>query len=113
MGRNKTSTHYLVHYRNPKDGNHTSIKARKIKDSSLGLSFVALSEFVFDTSSVLVNPDEEAKKMEFESIKTLHLSIYSILSIAEVGEHDKDLKFKNDKSNLLVLSPESKGPETN
>lgn len=107
------STYYLVHYRSPKDGSHASIKARKINDSSLGLSFVSLSDFIFDTSSVLVNPEEEAKKMEFEHVKTLHLSIYSILSIAEVGEHDKTLKFKNDKSNLLVLNPDSQGPGPN
>ena len=97
------STYFHVHYRNPQDGSPMSIKAKKIKDSSLGLGFIAISDFVFETGGLLVNPDEEARKMEFEHVKTLHLSIYSIQSITEVGDQ-KALKFKHDKANLLVLN---------
>ena len=113
MAKKNDKTFYLVHYRDPRDGSHQSVKARKIKDSSLGLSFVAISEFVFEDNSILVNPEEEAKKIELEQVKTLHLSIYTILSISEVGEHKKNLSFKNDKSNLLVLSSEPSGPPKN
>ena len=113
MPKKNEKTFYLVHYRDPSDGTHQSIRARTIKDSSLGLSFVAISEFVFEENSILVNPDEEAKKLEFEAVKTLHLSIYSILSISEVGEHKKNLSFKNDKSNLLVLTNDPAGPPKN
>jgi hypothetical protein len=113
MAKSKSSTFYQIHYRNPQDGSTVSLKARKIQDSSLGLSFVAISDFIFDTSGILVNPNEEARKIEFENIKTLHLSIYSIQSIAEVGEHNKSLKFKNDKSNLFVLTTEPPGPSSN
>lgn len=113
MSKKSDPTYYLIHYRDPRDGNHQSIKAKKIKDSSLGLSFVCISEFVFDESGILVNPDEEAKKLEFEDVKSLHLSIYSILSVAEVGAHKKNLSFKKDKSNLLVLSNGPAGNSTN
>ncbi len=104
MGKKSENTYYLVHYRDPRDGAHQSLKARKISDSSLGLSFISLSDFIFDTNSLLVNPDEEAKKANFENVKTFHLSIYSVLSISEIGEHTKDLSFKNDRSNLFVLN---------
>ncbi len=113
MAKKTDKTFYLVQYRDPRDGSHQSLKAKKIKDSSLGLSFIAISDFVFEENSVLVNPDEEAKKLMFENVKTLHLSIYSILSISEIGEHQKDLKFKHDKSNLLILSNEPVGPTQN
>ncbi len=113
MSQTKSSSFYHVHYRNPKDGNIVSIKARKITDSTLGLSFVAVSDFIFETDGILVNPDEEAKKMEFENVKTLHLSIYSILSVTEEGQSAKSLKFKKDKSNLLVLANETNRPSTN
>ncbi len=113
MAKKTEKTYYLVHYRDPRNGSHLSIKAKKIGDSSLGLSFVALSNFVFETSSILVNPDEEARKLEFENVKTYHLSIYSILSISEIGEHKGSLKFEKDKSNLLILNNEPSGSPNN
>lgn len=107
MTKKESSTCFLINYRDPKDGLATSVKAKKVEDSSLGLSFVAISDFVFETNSILVNPEEESKKLQFEKVETLHLSIYSILSIAEMGENNKGLEFKHDKSNLLVLNNET------
>ncbi|MCB0378741.1 MAG: DUF1820 family protein [Bdellovibrionales bacterium] len=112
MGRDK-NTCYYINYRDPKDASLVTLKAKTIEDSSLGLSFVAISDFVFETDSILVNPEEEAKKLQFEDVKTLHLSIYSIVSIAEVGEHKKKLEFKNDKSNLFVLKSDPAGAPNN
>lgn len=99
---------YLILYRDPKSNQTVSIKARKITDSSLGLSFVAISDFVFEESGLLVNPEEEAKKLQFEDVKTLHLSIYAIQSVSEIAD-SKSLRFKNDKSNLFVLNNEPGG----
>lgn len=110
MAKKTDKGYFLIHYRDPKDGRGVSIKAKKIQDSTLGLSFVAISDFVFTTNSILVNPDEEARKIEFENVKTLHLSIYSILSITEIGDQAKSLSFKNDKSNLFVLNHEQPKP---
>jgi hypothetical protein len=107
MAKKVEKVFYVVTYRNPKDSRILSLNVKTIKDSSLGLSFIAVSDFFFEENSILVNPEEESKKLEFENIKTLHLSIYSILSIAEVGESISSLKFKNDKSNLLILSADT------
>ena len=94
---------YVVTYRDSTDGSVVTLKVRTIEDSSLGLTFIALSNFQFETSSILVNPEEEARKKRFEPIKTLHLSIYSVMSIAEMGVETPKLIFKKDKSNLVIL----------
>ncbi|PIP41601.1 MAG: hypothetical protein COX19_03175 [Desulfobacterales bacterium CG23_combo_of_CG06-09_8_20_14_all_51_8] len=110
MARKKEETMYLITYRNAKDAKVVTLKAKTVTDSSLGLSFVAISDFLFDTKSVVINPEEEDQKRQFEGMKTLHLSIYSIVSIEEVGEEHKGLKFKKDKSNLVVLTLEQPQP---
>lgn len=107
MASKKGESHYIVNFRDPKDGKVTSLKARTIQDSRLGLSFIGISDFFFDDSSAVVNPTEEALKKRFEATKALHLSIYSILSIEEVGLKNKGLKFRKNKSNVIVLAPES------
>ncbi len=113
MTGKKNKTLYTVNYRDPKDGSAKSIKVRKIEDSPLGLSFVAISDFVFESNPVLIDPNEEARKLEFEKIKTLHLSIYSIQSISETGNNEKCLSFKNDRSHVLVLNQETLGKPSN
>ena len=110
MARKKEETMYLITYRKAKDAKVVTLKAKTVTDSSLGLSFVAISDFLFDTKSVVINPEEEDQKRQFEGMKTLHLSIYSIVSIEEVGEEHKGLKFKKDKSNLVVLTLEQPQP---
>jgi hypothetical protein len=74
-----------------------------VTDSSLGLSFIAVSGFVFSSSTLVVNPEEEDLKRRLGNVKTLHLSIYTVISIEEIGTSHKGLQFKKDKSNLLVL----------
>src|SRR5690606_33996263 len=97
----KKASLFQIHYRDPKDGAIVSLKARSIRDSALGLSFVSISDFVFDTDSVVVKPSEEQMAKRLENVKSLHLSIYSIISIEELSEGQ--LKFRHDKSNLVVL----------
>ncbi len=97
-------TYFIINYRDPKDNKTLELKAKKVMDSSLGLSFIAISDFIFDTSSLVVNPAEEDLKRKLEHVKTLHISIYTILSIEEVGSSHRGLKFKKDKSNLIVLN---------
>jgi hypothetical protein len=104
-------TYYLISYRDPKDGQIVTLKARQVTDSSLGLSFIAISDFVFNTGSLVVNPAEEDQKRRYEAVKTLHLSIYTIMSIEEVGQGNKGLRFKKDKSNLLVLPSTQPAPK--
>lgn len=94
---------YIITYRDPRDDKIISLVARRIEDSNLGLSFIAVSDFIFKENSLIINPQEEALKDRFAKTKKLHLSIYTILSIEEVGEAVKGIKFKKDKSNLLIL----------
>ena len=103
MANSIKDTYYLVTYRDPKDGQTISLKAKKVTDSSLGLSFIALSDFMFESDMLVVNPAEDDLKKRFSSVKTIHLSIYSVLSIEEVGLEQKDLAFEKDKSNLVVF----------
>ncbi len=111
MAKKKEETFFLITYRDAKDGKVLTLKSKTVTDSTLGLSFVAISDFVFDTQSLVINPEEEDQKRHFEGVKTLHLSIYAISSIEEVGEEHKGLKFKKDKSNLVVLSAEHQQPK--
>lgn len=111
MAKKKQETFYLVTYRDVKDTKVLMLKAKTVTDSTLGLSFIAISDFVFDTKSLVIDPGEEDQKRQFEGVKTLHLSIYSIVSIQEVGEKHIGLKFQKDKSNLVVLSTDQSQPK--
>ncbi len=101
--KGKSEQFYVVNYRDPVEDKIVSLKAKKISDSSLGLAFVRISDFVFDSDLLVVKPEEEALKKKFEDVKSLHLSIYSIVSIMEVGKRHRGLKFENDKCQLVVL----------
>lgn len=103
-------TYYIINYRDPKDNKTLELKAKKVTDSTLGLSFIAISDFIFDTNSLVVNPAEEDLKRKFEHVNTIHISIYTILSIEEVGFKHRGLKFKKDKSNLIVLNSSQQTP---
>jgi hypothetical protein len=111
MSNSIKDTYYLVTYRDPKDGQTVSLKAKKVTDSSLGLSFIALSDFIFESDMLVVNPAEEDLKKRFSSVKTIHLSIYSVLSIEEIGLEQKDLTFEKDKSNLVVFPSTPRPPK--
>jgi len=111
MSNNARETFYLITYREPKDGQIVTLKSRRVADSSLGLSFIALSDFIFDTDSLVVNPAEEDLKKRFAAVKTLHLSIYTVLSIEEVGTEHKGLTFEKDRSNLVVFPTTPRSPK--
>jgi len=107
MAVKKDESHYIINFRDPKEGKVTSLKARSIMDSRLGLSFISCSDFVFDESVLVANPTEEANKKRYASTKALHLSIYNVISIEEVGKENKGLKFKKSKSNVIVLASDN------
>ena len=101
-------TFFIVTYRNPeKPSENITVRVRTIKDSSLGLAFVSLSDFIFHSRSNLLNPQDEYAKKRFQKTKSLHLSIYNILSVEEVGEENQGLGLAHDKSKLLFFKPES------
>lgn len=101
----KNESYFLVTYRDQKDTKVVDLKVKTISDSPLGLSFIMLKDFIFDEASSVVNPVEEGMRKRFENTKSLHLSMYSILSIEEVGlgRSSSQLQFKKAKSNLVVF----------
>jgi hypothetical protein len=106
-----TKTFFLIHYRDPQDGKIVALKAHKIEDSSLGLGFVKISDFIFDTQSLVVQPVEEQLKKRFENVRSLHLSIYSLVSVEELGLKHKGLSFKKDRSNLISFPTDGPTPQ--
>lgn len=106
----KSQTYYIIRFRDPEENKAISLKVGKVTDSTLGLGFVAISDFIFESSNLLVNPVEDKLRQRFENVKTLHISLYTILSVEEVGKGHTGMKFKNDKSNLLILP--SDGPSS-
>lgn len=99
----KTQPCFRVTYRDLNDGKTVVIKASKVEDSSLGLGFICLSDFLFDGRHLVVDPGEEDLKRRLEDVKSLHLSIHCILSIEELGARNKGLKLKAGRGNLLLL----------
>lgn len=96
-------TYFRISYRDPVEGKIVDLKAAKVEDSSLGLGFIAVSDFVFDSTGLVVDVVEENLRKRLEDVRSMHLSVYSILSIEEVGAKNRGLHFKNDKSHLVVL----------
>lgn len=102
--KKKEHCYFKVTYKDAVENKIETLKARKIVDSSLGLSFICISEFIFDIKGIVVDPAEEALSKKFANIKNIHLSIYSIIAIEEVGEDHDGLRFKTDRSNLVMLN---------
>jgi hypothetical protein len=76
---------------------------RQVGDSDLGPGFVCLSDFVFETGTLVLNPAEEALARRYENVRRLHVNVFSIQSIAEIGVEHPGLKLDHDRSNLVVL----------
>ena len=98
--------HYVVTWRDPRNGEIATLRARTIRDSQLGLTFIAVSDFVWDSGSPIVNPAEEALARRFERTKTLHLSIHTVITIEEVGAGG--LALQGDRSNLVLFPPDKR-----
>lgn len=101
---------FRISYRDPVESKTITLKARAVGDSSLGLSFIKVSDFVFDLSALVVSPEEESLQKRLANIRCIHLSIYTILSIEEVGFEGDGLKFKTKKSNLLSFPSQNPKP---
>lgn len=92
---------FTITYRDPVDGEVVRLRARQVGDSSLGLAFVCIADFVFDSKRI-VDPKEEALARRLEGTRRLHLNLYAILSIEERGDDELVL---GDRSKVLLLRP--------
>lgn len=109
--RSVQESYFLIHYRDPKDGQIVALKAQRIQDSSLGLGFVRVADFFFETEGMVVQPTEVQLQKRFENVASLHLSIYSIVSVEEIGLKAKPLKFKRAKSNVIAFPGDTPSPK--
>lgn len=106
----KDQSLFRVTYRDVTTDKFVVIKVRRISDSSLGPAFVEMSDFVFDADSLIVNPQEEEMKEHFSAVRRMHLAIYHIVSVEELGAGRSGLKLQRGKTNVVVL-PHPSGPE--
>ncbi len=110
----KDKTFYKVTFRDLSENKVIVLRVRSVMDSHLGLGFVCLSDFIFEDRGrgLLLLPTEENWKKKFQNTKALHISLYTILSIEEVGSENKGLEFKKDRSNIIMLGDSESGPWT-
>ena len=102
------SSIFIVTYRDPEKPNETiEVRVRKVEDSALGPAFISLSEFVFGASTGLINPRDEYAKKRFVKTKTLHLSIYNVVTIEEVGDEHPGLKLAPKEGVVLPFKPDN------
>ena len=102
------SSVFIVSYRDPEKPNEMiEVRVRNVDDSALGPAFIALSDFVFGTSTGLINPRDEYAKKRFVKTKTLHLSIYNVVTIEEVGDENPGLKLAPKEGVVLPFKPEN------
>jgi hypothetical protein len=99
----KKNNHFVVTYKDPVEDKIVTLRARAIGDSSLGLAFIRVSDFLFEDQNLVVDPAQEAMKKRFENVECIHLSIYAVISIQEVGPGHAGLRFENDRSNVVLL----------
>lgn len=103
--KSRSESHFVVTYRDPVEEKVTTLRAQTISDSSLGLSFIRISDFLWNTGALVVSPSEEALQKRLEHTRSLHLSIYTVLCIEEIGKN-ADLNFESERNRLVVLKPD-------
>ena len=102
------SSVFIVTYRDPEKPNETiEVRVRNVEDSALGPAFISLSDFVFGTTTGLINPRDEYAKKRFTKTKTLHLSIYNVVTIEEKGDENPGLKLASKEGIVLPFTPDN------
>ncbi len=96
-------THFLVTFRDVANDEVVTLRAGSISDSGLGLAFVVLSDLRFDRESSVIDPRAETLQRRYANVHALHLPVYNVVSVAEVGAEHPGLELSGDRSNLLVL----------
>lgn len=92
---------YRVTFRSPDDGETQTLRCEEVGDSPLGLGFVTVSGFDFETSSLIVDPRAQQLEQRFSDVRRLHLHLHAVLCIEELS--DEVLELQGDRSKLIVL----------
>ncbi len=103
----KSNAGYRITFRDVAEDKFVTIKARRIAESTLGPAFVEVSDVFFDDGKLIVNPQEEALRDRFNQIQRLHVAIYHIAIIEELGTGTARLKLPRSKdgANVVILEP--------
>jgi len=101
--KKKEENFFRVIYRDPVEDKIVTLRASSIQDSNLGPTFIRISEFIFDQNNIVVDPSQENLKKHFQGVESIHLSIYTVVCIEEMGAENSGLQFQQDRSNLIVL----------
>lgn len=104
---------FQVHYTDFHTDKNVSVKVRSIEDSILGYAFIQLSDFVFDTNSIVIKPSEEQQKKNLENTKSLHICIHNILAIEELSDVSAALHLSAENSRLYMVPKEKHKPIKN
>ena len=83
-------------------GDVVTLRARTVTDSQLGPSFLCLSDFVFPDGR-LIDPTQERLQRRYAETKRLHLNVFGIQTIEEVGIENPGLSLEQDRSKLILL----------
>lgn len=99
-------THYIVTFREPGEERATRLRVQIVEDSPLGPAFLTVSGLLFGYGSrTLVDPVEEALQRRFKDVVRLHLQLYNVVSIEEVGDGNPGLSTDVDRSKVIPLQP--------
>lgn len=98
-------TCFAITFRN-ESGELVTLRARSVTDSTLGPSFLCISDFVFDEGRI-VDPTQERQQRRYADTRRLHLNVFGVQSIEEVGLAHPGLSLEQDRSRLILLP----GPE--
>ncbi|MBM4370353.1 MAG: DUF1820 family protein [Deltaproteobacteria bacterium] len=100
----KSRSHFVVTWKDPaQDGKVRSLKVRRIEDSELGPTFVALADFVFEAGGLVIDPEEDELRRRYAETRRLHLSIYGILSVEERGARNRGVSLEQDRGAVVFL----------
>jgi hypothetical protein len=105
------SHRYAVTWRDAVENKVRRIEVREVSDSTLGLGFVCLSGFYLEETGPLVDPEREALARRLKDVERLHLNVYTIVCIEEIGDGHRGLSFEHDRSRLLLLPTPGADPE--
>ena len=87
----ENSTFYVVTFRDPEQNKTVTLKAQSIGDSSLGLSFIKIADFIFDTKSKLIKPSEEQMAKNLNLLKAFTFPFITLFLLRRWAWNIKDL----------------------
>ena len=99
-------TYFVITYKDVQKDEFISLRARNISDSSLGPAFIQISDFVFNESTLIVNPNEEDLKSRLKKTRSLHIALFHVVSVEEIGSDNDGLHLEG-KANVVVLPTDS------